>query len=149
MRIAATLVDRSALGRPDSTSAATPAALGAAALVPKNGLKPATLVATPSAAVRSGLLRSSGAASRLPATSKSLNAGPRELNASGVAGVAWFEAATVSAPRADEASGSIAPEFVACSAIVKVGVAADDVLHERVARARLAADRDADRGRAA
>jgi hypothetical protein len=90
--------------------------------VPKNGLKPATLVATASAALSSGFRRTSGVASRVPAVLNSLRAGPRELNPSGVAGVAWLEAAIVRAPRADEASGSIAPEFVACSAMEKTGV---------------------------
>ena len=42
--------------------AAIPAALGAAALVPKKGLKPGTLVATASAAARSGLIADLGRA---------------------------------------------------------------------------------------
>ena len=46
-------------GLPDSTSAAIAAACGAAADVPKNGAKSGTLVVTPSAAVMSGLRRSS------------------------------------------------------------------------------------------
>src|SRR5438132_527494 len=46
-----------AVGLPDNSSAAIAAACGAAAEVPKNGWKPLTEVATPSAAVMSGLVR--------------------------------------------------------------------------------------------
>ena len=70
--------------------------------------------------------------------------GPRELNASGVCGVVYWEAATVNAPRAEAASGSIASEFVGCS--MRDGPrAARDVLQQRRARARDVPDRDAER----
>jgi hypothetical protein len=46
------------LGLRDSIKAAIAAACGAAAEVPKKGLKPAVAVETPSAAVRSGFSRS-------------------------------------------------------------------------------------------
>ena len=49
------------LGLPESTSAAMPAACGAAAEVPKNGSKSSTDVVTPSAAVMSGFCRVTGA----------------------------------------------------------------------------------------
>src|SRR2546423_6267775 len=49
-------------GLTERMSTAMPAALGAAALVPKKGSKSATLVDTPSAAARSGLARTSGLA---------------------------------------------------------------------------------------
>ncbi len=69
--------------------------------------------------------RTSIAGSRLPSTSNRRNAGPRELNDSTVSkpGSAWSTAPMVSAPSADEASGSIAPAVgTLCSAIVNVGV---------------------------
>src|SRR4051812_46749830 len=103
-----------------------PAALGAAALVPKNGLRPLApgrVVATPSAPAMSGLARTSGVARRLPAASKKRVAvGPRELNDSTLLFPAslCLTAATARAPRADAASGSMAGEFVLCSAGVNV-----------------------------
>ncbi len=62
-------------GFADQTTAATPAALGAAALVPKKGLRSGDpvsnpeLTATPSAPARSGFGRTSGVASLLPSLS--------------------------------------------------------------------------------
>ena len=49
------------LGVAERTSVAIPAALGVAALVPKNGSRPGTVVATPSAAASAGLVRTTGA----------------------------------------------------------------------------------------
>src|SRR5215210_433508 len=63
-------------GFADHRSAATPAALGAAALVPKKGLRSgvptskSVVVATPSAPAMSGFRRTSGVASLLPFLSK-------------------------------------------------------------------------------
>src|SRR5258706_14899516 len=76
-------------GKACFTSAAIAAACGAAADVPKNGLKSGAEVDTPSAAVMSGLLSTTppvavklpaGApGSRLPAESKKTRRGPSEL----------------------------------------------------------------------
>ena len=109
-------------GRADFTSVATAAALGAAALVPKKGLKPGADVLTPSAPARLGFWRTCGLANRTPVRSNRRNAGPRELNDSGSSSSArkCGTAATVSAPFAEAASGSIVWEAVPCSAIVNV-----------------------------
>jgi hypothetical protein len=66
-------------GRLERRTAAIPAALGTAALVPKKLSKPGTVVLTPSAAASSGFSLTCGAGSRTPAASKSVVAGPREL----------------------------------------------------------------------
>ncbi len=93
-----------------------PAAAGAAALVPWNGAKSGHgLVVTPSGAASSGFCRTSGAASGVPFASKKCVTGPRELKASGVAGVWQSDAATVSAPLAEAASGLIVPASAGCS----------------------------------
>src|SRR4051794_25413992 len=66
------------------TRAATPAALGVAALVPQNGVKPGTVVLTQSAAASCGFWRVCWAAGRgLPFLSNSRFFGPRELYGSG------------------------------------------------------------------
>ena len=74
-------------GLAERISAAMPAADGDAALVPKNGLSPATVVDTPSVDARFGFCRTSGVASGLPFTSKKCVIGPRLLNDSGVVDV--------------------------------------------------------------
>ena len=99
-------------GLAERMSAAMPAAPGVAALVPKKGAKPGTVVLTPSGPARLGFRRTSGAASALPELSKRRVTGPRALKTSGVVGVAQREAATVSAPLADAASGLMALELV-------------------------------------
>src|ERR1700752_1012474 len=67
--------------------AATPAAWGAAADVPKKLEKPGTVVATPSGATTSGLsARGSGMGSRLPAGSNRTGVVPAEENASKTGG---------------------------------------------------------------
>src|SRR5262249_57962465 len=67
--------------------AATPAAWGAAADVPKKLANPGTVVATPSGATTSGLLaRGSGVRSRLPAGSNRTGVVPDEENASKTGG---------------------------------------------------------------
>ena len=75
-------------GLAERISAAMPAAAGAAALVPWNWSKPGTLVSTLSGPARSGFWRTSGAARGSPFASKKCVTGPRELNGSGVSGVA-------------------------------------------------------------
>src|SRR5436305_4537549 len=110
-------------GLADSSSAATPAALGAAALVPKNGSNGGPrVVETPSAAAISGFARTSGEASRWPVASKKWVTGPRELNdsTSSRPGSPALIAATAIAPRAAAASGAIVLESVACSATENV-----------------------------
>ena len=94
-----------------------PAAAGAAALVPWNPVNPVTEVSTSSGAASSGFWRTSGVASALLLASKKCVTGPRELNASGVCGVAKSDAATVSAPPAEAASGLIAPALDGCSIV--------------------------------
>ena len=74
-------------------SAATPAAFGAAAEVPKNVVKPGTDVLTPSGAVRSGLLRTSNWGNRVPSGAKTRVTGPTPVKTSGTVGVALFTAA--------------------------------------------------------
>src|SRR3954471_21985154 len=100
-------------GFADHRRAATPAALGAAALVPKNGLKPPPkLVDTPSAAATSGFRRTSGLASGWPSASKKrVMDGPLELKSSGSfrPESRGSNAATASEPAADAASGSTPP----------------------------------------
>src|SRR3954453_6088571 len=99
------------------TRAATPAALGVAALVPQNGAKPGTVVLTQSAAASCGFWRVCWAAgSGLPFLSNSRLFGPRELYDSGslCPGSAASIAATEYAPTADAASGLIAWELVPC-----------------------------------
>src|SRR5215475_8740195 len=90
------------------SKAATPAAWGAAAEVPKKLANPGTVVATPSGATTSGLLaRGSGVGSRLPAGSNRTGVVPDEENDSKTggetpkAGVLEYRAApTASAPAA-------------------------------------------------
>src|SRR4051794_36507507 len=59
-------------------SAATPAAWGAAADVPKNELNPDTVVEPPSGATKSTLLRSSGAARRVPLLANRMGVPPED-----------------------------------------------------------------------
>src|SRR5215471_11539408 len=68
------------------SNAATPAAWGAAADVPKKGEKPGTVVATPSGATISGLDRISAFVSLLPARSKRIGVPPEEENGSSCGG---------------------------------------------------------------
>jgi hypothetical protein len=71
-----------------SISAATPAASGAAAEVPKKWLRPpATLVVIPSGAVRSTFDRNCGVTSRLPLLSNRSSASPYEEKYSSCGGV--------------------------------------------------------------
>src|SRR5690349_8738611 len=63
-------------GLPESTSAAIAAACGAAAEVPKNGVKSSSEVETPSAAVMSGFCRTAG-------DGKNIRRGPSDVNRSG------------------------------------------------------------------
>src|SRR5262245_17212880 len=70
-----------------SAMAATAAAWGAAADVPKNGLKPGRLVATPSTAFRSGLVRVCGSGNRMVT-------GPAELKSSTMLGLLAGDADT-------------------------------------------------------
>src|SRR5262249_60010521 len=67
-----------------NSSAATAAACGALADVPKNGEK--IVVATPSGATISGLLRITGAATRWPVASNRIGVGPAAENGSGTGG---------------------------------------------------------------
>ena len=94
-------------GSADLTSVATPAALGVAALVPKKGAKPGTVVLTPSAPASCGFCNTSGVLNRVPLTSNRRVFSPRELNGSGSLFPFSFAAiaATASEPRADAASG--------------------------------------------
>src|SRR5262249_59771789 len=77
-------------GFPDSTSAASAAAWGAAAEVPKNGLKPGTPVVTPSADVMSGFARTMppvevrfAGVNGVPSGAKYIRRGPSEVKRSG------------------------------------------------------------------
>ena len=104
-------------GLAERISAAMPAAAGAAALVPRNGVNGSACSWSRRPAPRARASRApSGVGRRLPAASKSLVTGPVELYGSGVVGVEKSLAATVSAPLDDAASGEIAPDCrVGCS----------------------------------
>ena len=103
-------------GLAERTRVAIPAALGVAALVPKNDGNVGTLWRRRPR--RRGWAwagcRSAGIGA--PLVVKSLvTVGPRELKASGWCGVAQLDAAIVSAPLAEAASGLMACELVAYS----------------------------------
>src|SRR4051794_5604201 len=109
------------VGAADRMSVAMPAALGVAALVPKNVSSAGTVVETPSAAASDGLARTMGGTGTPLALKSRVIDGPRELKDSGVVGVAQLVAATASDPAAEAASGLMALELVGYSAIVKAG----------------------------
>ena len=108
------------LGAAERISVAIPAALGVAALVPKNVASAGTVVDTPSAAASAGLGLTTGAMGTPAGVNNRVIDGPRELNTSGVVGVDQLEAATAIEPAAEAASGLMALEFVGNWLTVKV-----------------------------